>query len=70
MPRSQKEIPWICPECGYAPRAHQVRNNGPYMYDVRDAVRMCPRRPSSSDAGSAPACPQIAQIGDRILRFR
>ncbi|NNM72313.1 hypothetical protein [Enterovirga aerilata] len=67
MPRRPKELPWICPECGYAPRAHQTRSNSPYMYDVRDAPQRCSR---ASQAGTLPPCPHLSEIADRLLRFR
>ena len=70
MPRRRKELPWSCPECGYTPRAHQTRSNGPYMYDVRDAARICAKRETPSDVGVPPGCPHIAEISERLLRFR
>jgi len=70
VPRRRKEMPWSCPECGYTPRAHQTRSNGPYMYDVRDAMRICAKRETPSDVGVALNCPNIAEISERLLRFR
>ncbi len=70
MPRRRKELPWSCPECGYTPRAHQTRSNGPYMYDVRDADRMCAKREAPSESGVALNCPHMAEISERVLRFR
>jgi hypothetical protein len=40
------------------------------MYDVRDAMRICAKRETPSDVGVALNCPNIAEISERLLRFR
>ncbi|MDB5557248.1 MAG: hypothetical protein JWQ36_182 [Enterovirga sp.] len=69
MPRRPKELPWSCPQCGYTPRAHQTRSNGTYMYDLRDAARLCAKA-AAPDSDVTLHCPHIAEISDRALRFR
>jgi hypothetical protein len=40
------------------------------MYDVRDADRMCAKREAPSESGVALNCPHMAEISERVLRFR
>ena len=60
--------PWVCPECGYAPRPVFVRPNVPYLLDPRDARQKCPHYLAQIAAGERRlSCPNLDAIKGRLV---
>jgi hypothetical protein len=64
-------VPWICPECGYAPTPVLVRPNVPYLFNPSDARQKCAHYIEQIEAGEQRLnCPHLEAIRSRLTAIR